>query len=107
MAGSSVFDWVSQQLEHRTAMRLIEARGTVRLVLKQAGLEPATVTATQMQVVLVRLMPKALASRHVEDAATLCADLAREVHDATADQPASGESAYDVFRRLGRDEDES
>lgn len=107
MAGSSVFDWVSQELERRTAMRLIEARGTVRLVLKQAGLEAATVTATQMQVVLIRLMPKALAARHVDDAEALCGELARHVHDATVDQPAPAESAYDVFRRLGRDEDKS
>lgn len=102
MAVSPVFEWVGSELERLTPLSLIEARGTVRLLLKKAGLEPGGVTAAQMEVVILRLMPAALERRGVENSETLCNDLATRVRDETEGRQAeSTETAYDVFRRLG------
>lgn len=104
MAESPVFAWVSDALERHTDFKRIEARGTVRLVLRQAGLEPESVTVEQMDVVLERLLPDALRSRRVEDAREVCAELARGLGAfAARSNTDAGESAYDVFRRLGGD----
>jgi hypothetical protein len=105
MGDSPVFSRVGDALERLTSLKRIEARGTVRLVLKDAGLEPGTVTVAEMQVVLERLMPTALEKRKVNDAADVCAKLTRELADHGPLE--ARESAYDVFRRLGGDEMEN
>ena len=102
MAESPVFSWVSDALERRTALKRIEARGTVRLVLKEAGLEPGSVSVREMEVVLDRLMPAALTKRKVPDADEVCVALMREL--AEQQNLSARESAYDVFKRLGGDE---
>lgn len=103
MGYSPVFEWVCSQLEQRTGFARIEARGTVRLALKQAGLEPQSVTSSQMQVVIARLLPAALAARRVNDSAAVCDVLQRELRQAAeSDAFTQPESAYDIFDRLGK-----
>ena len=99
MAESEAFDWVASALEQRTHLSRLEARGTVRLVLKDAGLDPASVAGYQMQVVLERLMAPALQKRKVSDAAALCRALAAELKGAVT-QERQDDTAYDVFERL-------
>ena len=102
MRESPAFELVAGELEKRTPLKRIEARGTLRLVLKQAGLEPRSATGAQMTVVLRKLMPKALERRTVDDAEHVCEQIAAVLErQAGLD---GGESAYDHFRRLGRDE---
>lgn len=103
MGESQVFNWVSEALERLTPLKRIEARGTVRLVLKDAGLEAGTVTAAEMQVVLERVLPMALEKRKVRAATEVCATLIRELSDHGPVE--TKESAYAVFRRLGGDDD--
>jgi hypothetical protein len=43
MAESKAFDFVCSELERRTSMTRLEARGTVRIALKDAGLAADTV----------------------------------------------------------------
>jgi len=101
---STVFEWLSAALEQRAPLTRLEARGTVRLVLKGAGLEPASVRANQMQVVLERMMPAALTRRGVEDAEDLCRELATELRERGPQLPdADAETPYDVFERLDND----
>ena len=101
MAESSVFEWLSAALERETTLSRIEARGTVRLVLKGAGLEPANVRARQMQVVLERMLPGALKRRGLEDAEALCRELATELRNRGSEMPdADADTPYDVFERL-------
>jgi hypothetical protein len=108
LGDSYVFEWVGNELERRTDLRRIEARGTVRLALREAGLEPRTVTAEQMRVVLKRILPAALERRRVVDAEGLCIELAEGVLDlVTRSDARATESAYDIFRRLGGDGDPS
>ena len=99
MAESAVFDFVCDKIEQGTALDRLAVRGTVRIALKQAGLEARTVTVPQMGVVLERLLPAELASRGVEGGDALCAKtrtgLASVASSAAVDTPDA------VFQRLG------
>ena len=99
MADAPAFDWVCSELEQRTPLDRLEARGTVRLALKEAGLDGRSVTAEQMKVVLEKLMPGELEARGVEDAGSLCLTLASGVASLEGGD-AAAESPEDVFRRL-------
>jgi hypothetical protein len=103
MADSAAFNWVASALEARTHLSGLEARGTVRLVLKSVGLDPSTVTVAQMDVVLTRLMAKPLSKRRVDDAEELCLALVTELRAADVSTLGAPETdtAYDVFERLG------
>ena len=102
MAESEVFAWVAKELEERTHLSRLEARGTVRLMLKDAGLDPNSVAAHQMDVVLMRLMPAALNKRRVADAEQLCHEIAAKLREsgASVSEPPADDTAYDVFARL-------
>ena len=49
MPDSAAFEWTCNELEERCSLDRLEARGTVRLALKQAGLEARSVTPEQMK----------------------------------------------------------
>lgn len=101
MTASPIFDWLSDALERRTGFTRLEARGTVRLVLKHAGIEPAAVTPRQAEVVLARLMPPALKKRRVAEAEAVCAELVDDLRAFSAQvEIPDVETAYDVFARL-------
>lgn len=104
MSDSRVFEWLSEQLEQKTALSRIEARGTIRLVLKDAGLDAATVTPAHLGVVITRLLPDALTKRRVTDAGKLCDALLEDLRAYASELPAvADDPTYDVFRRIGRD----
>jgi hypothetical protein len=104
VAESDVFDWVSTELERRTSLSRLEARGTVRLLLKDLGLDPTTVSAHQMAVVIERLLAPALSKRKVQDAAELCLQISLDLADRMHQQPdRHRDSAYDVFERFDSD----
>jgi hypothetical protein len=101
MADSSVFEWTSAALERATSFNSLQARGTVRLALKKAGLDAATVNVVGMTAVLSRLMPKELASRKIEGGDAICAQLVSELKTANLAAPVSDEQTpEDVFRRM-------
>ncbi len=60
MATSTAFEWLCDELETKTTLDRLEARGTVRIALKQAGLEATSATAAQIAVVLTRILPEEL-----------------------------------------------
>ncbi|MFO0569686.1 MAG: hypothetical protein U0263_28815 [Polyangiaceae bacterium] len=99
--GSRAFDWLGDELAELSGMSRIEARGTLRLLLKDLGLDPATVTATQLHVVVLRLLAPALEKRKVERADELARALAAELARLPAEHAADG--AYEVFARLEAD----
>ena len=81
MAESRVFDWVCENLAESTEFTAIEARGTVRIALKKSGLDVASLTAAQMQVVVKRVMPDELRRRGIEDGQQRCDALAAALHE--------------------------
>jgi hypothetical protein len=98
----NLFDFIATQIEERTELDKLEARGTLRIALKEAGLEPREVTGAQMAVMLEKTLSGELDARGVQGAESLCRALgmALEGFSGPAQVPAQ-ESPEDVFRRLG------
>lgn len=72
MADSQAFEFVCSELERLSQMTRLEARGTVRLALKDAGFSAGEVRPQEMLVVLMKLMPKELVSRGVAAGEEIC-----------------------------------
>ena len=97
----AIFDFVAEEIERHTELAKLEARGTVRLALKEAGFDATRITTEQMAVVLERVMPGELMSRGVENAESICSSLAtsiKEFRDAVEEQ--GNASPESVFSRL-------
>ena len=97
----TIFDFVAEEIERQTELAKLEARGTVRLALKEAGFDASRITTEQMAVVLERVMPGELMSRGVENAQSICSSLAtsiKEFRDAVEEQ--GNASPESVFARL-------
>jgi hypothetical protein len=69
---SPVFERAADELEVLSRMSRLEARGTLRLALKDAGLVPKTVNTKAMLVVLDRILPHLLTRRGVQGAPEMC-----------------------------------
>ena len=79
MADSPVFDHACDQLQSHTDLDRLEARGTLRLALKDSGLDASSVDGAQMAVVLRRVMPSELERRGIADASSICEAIAGSV----------------------------
>ena len=97
----NAFEWTCEQLEARTDLNRLEARGTVRIALKAAGFDPRHVGGSQMAAVLRKVMPGELFSRGIGDADAVCDWLAEGVSalEGHATEPERPEA---IFARLGR-----
>ena len=100
MANAPVFDWICGELERLSSLDTLEARGTVRLSLKKAGLEARSVSPGQLAVVVGRVLGEELRDRGIENPDQVCEELVTSLKSQT---PASSdeESPEEVFRRLG------
>jgi hypothetical protein len=98
MADAQAFEFVCNELERLTKMTRLEARGTVRLALKEAGLAPATVRAAEMQVVLQKVMPRELNARGIQGADAMCQTIAGGVGNLK--EETGNQSPEAVFSRL-------
>jgi hypothetical protein len=101
MADSAVFDFVSEQLERTTNLDRMEARGTLRVVLKQAFFDSKTLNVSQMQMVIDRLLAAHLCRSGVENPESVCQELARNLK-AKGFGPSVAESPDEIFGRLLR-----
>ncbi len=99
MSNAEVFERTSEGLESHTDLARLEARGTVRLALKKAGLDVHTVSVAEMAVVLARVLPAELESRGIADGEQICAQLRQALKD-VASSPAP-ETPDSIFGRLG------
>lgn len=99
MADSDAFQSVAEALEQTTDLDRLEARGTLRLALKQAGLDAKSVRASELAVVIERILPTELSARGVGDTQAVVARLRAALPaDPTRED---GDSPESVFRRLG------
>ena len=99
---TGLFDLAAEQLERHTDLDRLEARGTLRLAVKNAGLDPKEITLSQLKVVFEKVMPKELLARGIDAAATTCETIMAEI-TRTAD-PADAvakDSVDEIFQRLG------
>ena len=99
MAELNAFDHACASLEELTQLSRLEARGTMRIALKEAGLDPASARATELCIVAQRVLPGELAARGVADAESICERL-RSALSAIQDS-ASADTPEAVFARLG------
>ena len=99
MADSAAFAHVSNALESATSFSRIEARGTIRLALKSAGLSANSVTPEQIRVVIERVLPVELENRGIPDPESVCRAIARGL--AAIASEASSDTPESVFHRLG------
>ncbi len=99
-----LFDLTAERLEYHTSLGRMEARGTLRLALKEAGLEPKGVTPGQLCVVLGKVMPRELETRAVGDPTAVCNTVTDDLTKSCVltDMPPSSDPD-EVFGRLGGD----
>ena len=98
---ASIFELAADELERRTDLAKLEARGTVRLSLKQAGLDARTVSAEQMIVMLQKVMPDEMRSRGVEQPEQVCEAIITALKSShVASSRPEAESPEAIFRRL-------
>ena len=98
---ADLFDFAAERLEHHTGFSQLEARGTLRIALKVAGLDPNAFTARQLCVVFEKVMPGELDSRGVSDVQDVCAAVLADLESAgDAAEDASATSPDEIFRRL-------
>lgn len=95
-------EWLCGELEARTDLKRIEARGTVRLALKAAGFDPKRIGTTSLVVVVRVVLARELASRKVGDALSLCEALAIELEAGPFAALGPDDNAATVFSRLAR-----
>jgi len=93
-----LFEWVSDELERATSLDRLAARGTVRIALREAGLEPATLDARQLAVVLERVLPAQLTARGVANAEAICSGLRARIPSGAAQ--GAGDTPEAIFQRL-------
>jgi hypothetical protein len=99
---TDLFDLAAEKLEASIDMDRLTARGTLRIALKEAGLDAHKLTVPQLQAVFEKLMPKELDARGFSNTAVTCrsvmeviARAAETLHIDTSISP------DDVFKRLG------
>jgi hypothetical protein len=99
MADSAAFDFVCDRLEEGSSLDRLAVRGTVRIALKQAGLEASSVTPEQLSVVVEKVLPAELSARGVDGYEGLCATIRSGLASLA---PGSRSDTPDaVFERLG------
>jgi len=101
MAGSQAFEWLCEAIEAGTSLERLEARGTVRIALKEAGLEARSATAPELAVVVAKILPRELHQRGVGDAHAVCSRLTAGLRNLDAGSQAAQDTPDAVFRRLG------
>ena len=99
---TDLFDLAAEKLEASTEMDRLAARGTLRIALKEAGLDPRKLTIPHLRAVFEKLMPKELDARGVSDTAATCRTVMDEIAlSANAIDTAPSSSPDDIFKRLG------
>jgi len=99
MAENSVFATVCAVLEEESSLTRIQARGTIRLALRDGGLDPETVTVGQMLMVVERILPRELKRRALSD--SICKSLASRLRLLGTEDHLRHESPEAIFARLG------
>lgn len=100
MADNALFERVCQEIECGTELTRLSARGAVRLALRDAGLEVATLNVKQASAVLRLVLPAELRKCGVADPESLCAALAREITASSEDAFGAVAAPEDMFRRI-------
>ena len=99
MADSAAFEKASETLEGTTNLDRLEARGTIRILLRQVGLDAKSVGAKELRVVVEKLLPRELTNRGISNPQDVIAVLQAAL--LSVPERDVGDSPADVFARLG------
>jgi hypothetical protein len=102
MSTSPAFEWLCGVLPRYTALSALQARGTVRLMLQDAGIDPRNVRKDQMIVLLIRQLHVELTKRRISHAGNLGSELAALLLSTPVNESAAPDTPEMVFLRLGR-----
>jgi hypothetical protein len=95
-----LFSFVADHLEECTPLDRLESRGTLRIMLKDSGLDPKTVTSKQFCVILESVAPGELESRGVAEARAICTAMIEKIESEPADRWETSHSVDKIFDRL-------
>ena len=95
-----LFSFVADHIEQCTPLDRLESRGTLRIVLKDSGLDPKTVTQKQFCVVLESVAPGELESRGVAEARAICTALIEMIQSEPVDRWEDSHNVDKIFDRL-------
>lgn len=97
---SQAYDEFCRQIETCAALTDLQAMGTARILVKEAGLDSKTATAAQLAVVASKLLPRQLELLGVQGGVGVAAKVNAALASLT---PAMGaqNAPEAVFRRLG------
>ena len=79
MAESGLFEKACQALERATHLSQAEARGTLRIALKEAGYEAGSVNRPQLLAVVFYSLPQELVALGLSDSQKICDDIASQL----------------------------
>ena len=97
----TLFDAAAEGLEQHTQFGRLEARGTLRIALKESGLEVDKITLGELKVVFSKLLPPQLEKRAIVDAVSVCNAVISGL--SASDYAAAETSTDEIFGRLGGD----
>jgi hypothetical protein len=95
-----LFSFVANEIEQCTPLDRLESRGTLRIVLKDSGLDPKTVTRKQFGVILESVAPGELENRGVAEAQAICAALIQKLESEPATRWEDSHDVDEIFDRL-------
>ena len=96
---SDLFTTAADRLCELSDLDRLEARGTIRLAFKKAGLEITSFGLDELEAVFSKIMPGELEARGCDDAAAICDSIMKSLE---GDVPESAtESTDEIMRRLG------
>ena len=92
---SDVFEKTCEILEKYTSFTRLQSRGTIRLMLKEANLDPQAVEKDEMVEALKSKLPAELEKRGVDGGAEITEQLVAAVEGTEF-----ADTAYDVFKKI-------
>jgi len=96
---TELFTIVADRLCGLSDLDRLEARGTIRLAFKKAGLDITSFGLDELEAVFSKIMPAELAARGCADAVTTCNAVMKSLE---GDVPQSAAPSSDeIIRRLG------
>ena len=99
MKDSPIFELICEHLEREARLTRLEARGTIRLLLKEVGLDPQFVSKAAAMVAIERFLEPALRVRRAEDPEQVKARVLQALGSCTLEGP-EDEAPEAIFSRI-------
>lgn len=102
---ATIFELAAESLENHSDLDKLEARGTLRIALRTAGLDASAISVAELEVVMDKVMPGELERRGVWKPERVCRAVMADVKQrAGGAKQAPKENPESIFRRLGKND---